>query len=175
MGEGLTWRGGRYSWQHHQGLTFCPTSALPGKLSEPLLSHTGQNYKREQNTVVGFANSQTFWALALTWPDLFDVCPIPHLVFLTLVSCFLGPYTLVYYSGIHFESWNSLEALARTSSTAPILSVCSVKSHPWGHGPFIVSSSISQGPRVRETQPTVPRGDAPLLSFISLLQVLRST
>lgn len=74
-----------------------------------------------------------------------------------------------------FESWNSLEALARTSSTAPILSVCSVKSHPWGHGPFTVSSSTSQGPRVRETQPTVPRGDAPLLSFISLLQVLRST
>lgn len=57
-----------------------PSLLAIGKLSEPSLSHAGQNYRGEQNTALGFANSPTSRALALSWPDLWFLVDAPSFV-----------------------------------------------------------------------------------------------
>lgn len=127
-----------------------PSAPLPEHFLENSVSHCSAIQVR----IIKESRILLFGLLILRPSGLWPLLGPTYLMYAPSLIWSFSPWSFVFWVLTSwfiilehsFESWNSLEALARTSSTAPILRVCSVTSHPWGHGPFIVSSSTSQGP-----------------------------
>lgn len=104
--------------QHFLENSVSPCSAIQGRITkESRILLLGLLILRPSGLCPLLGLTYLMYAPYLIWSS--SPC---SLVFWVLTSWFI----ILEYT---FESWNSLEALARTSSTAPILSVCSMKSH----------------------------------------------